>query len=548
MYNLYVVSNSKKLVFPSILILLIYIIKELNYLYYQTIESPDFQEYFVYFQYLFGNIESTGREQGLFYYYIQSWHYWINYRNVPKDLNFVYLHKNIQEVNFYLYIIGLVGYYKLFKYFKFKNSSIICTLIFINFFPVSIVTRLNFKPEILAFAAIPWIIYLFEKFIKERNKLDLICSIPFLLIGVSSKGSIFAMFGVFFTIFYLIRIYKTNKKFVTILIFIFLFFLTLLSYENIKSNGLNIFELESGATNRSNYDYKASIDVIYKINLYKTITSPVKHNHSNSFLSITLLDTFGDYFDLYWNNDASQYFKNRKKIVNFETSGEIKGPKISFENNNLTFYLQKNTEIYLRSFIGLFISIFFYYYLIKFIYKKNKYSKLLLGTFIGALIILLHVITGFPTNNFDPSVGDSFKTLYYSYFLILSAAFLLIQIFEKNYLSRFLLIPYCLIVLFLLGFPKEPDPETNIYLEELNKTSTFCEINKIFIERDFQNLLDKCNSEVNLIENNKSRISNYSNLEQRPRFKLLNSITFFTLVLSFLYQSVDKKIYLKKNR
>ena len=45
-----------------------------------------------------------------------------------------------------------------------------------------------------------------------------------------------------------------------------------------------------------------------------------------------------------------------------------------------------------------------------------------------------------------------------------------------------LLIPYCLIVLFLLGFPKEPDPETNIYLEELNKTSTFCEINKIFIE------------------------------------------------------------------
>ena len=123
MYNLYVVSNSKKLVFPSILILLIYIIKELNYLYYQTIESPDFQEYFVYFQYLFGNIESTGREQGLFYYYIQSWHYWINYRNVPKDLNFVYLHKNIQEVNFYLYIIGLVGYYKLFKYFPCFNSN-----------------------------------------------------------------------------------------------------------------------------------------------------------------------------------------------------------------------------------------------------------------------------------------------------------------------------------------------------------------------------------------------------------------------------------------
>ena len=58
-------------------------------------------------------------------------------------------------------------------------------------------------------------------------------------------------------------------------------------------------------------------------------------------VGITLLDTFGDYFNLYWNNDSSNYSKYRKNIFLFEQSSNIKPPYFNFEQNTLTFFTQK---------------------------------------------------------------------------------------------------------------------------------------------------------------------------------------------------------------
>ena len=97
----------------------LYFVKEANFLFYNSTDSPDFDKYSVYFEYLFNNISSTGREQGLFYYYIQSWFFYMNYSNFENLSFFTLLHKSIQEVNFILFLIGLAGFYKLLRFFKF---------------------------------------------------------------------------------------------------------------------------------------------------------------------------------------------------------------------------------------------------------------------------------------------------------------------------------------------------------------------------------------------------------------------------------------------
>ena len=51
--------------------------------------------------------------------------------------------------------------------------------------------------------------------------------------------------------------------------------------------------------------------------------------------------------------------------------------------------------------------------------------------FIGYLILLIHVITGFPENNFDPKIGDSLKPFYYSFFIIIAFSFTISELVKN---------------------------------------------------------------------------------------------------------------------
>ena len=98
----------------------------------------------------------------------------------------------------------------------------------------------------------------------------------------------------------------------------------------------------------------------------------MKHDHANSFIGITLLETSGDYFDLYWDNDCCNYFKNRRDFLLFEIDERIVPPKIDFRNKTITIFIQGETDIYLYERIGVFVSLAFFYFLIRETFRDKK--------------------------------------------------------------------------------------------------------------------------------------------------------------------------------
>ena len=71
--------------------------------------------------------------------------------------------------------------------------------------------RLVFKPEILAFALFPWIIYLIEKFKKENKVRYLYLAIPLTLSAVTQKGNILAIVSLIFNIILFKNFFKSRK-------------------------------------------------------------------------------------------------------------------------------------------------------------------------------------------------------------------------------------------------------------------------------------------------------------------------------------------------
>ncbi len=460
--------------FLTLLILLFSTVwlKEINFLFYNSTESPDFAEYFVYFDHFANSNFKTSREHGLMYYYLHYINYYFQYNSFSNIEMF--LHKSIQEVNFWIYIYGLLGYFYLLKLYKFKNSTIFTTFTFLNFFPVSIVLRLVFKPEILAFALLPWILYCIEKFKQKNNIFFLYVLIPLFISCITLKGNILAIICLYLLITNL-SIFSRIKKIQLLIIFLMVAVSFLaISYENSSANEKNILDVQSGATYRNNYDNKAPFNIIYKFNLYSLATSPIKNYHADSFLGITLLETSGDYFNLYWKNDSSGYSMASHEVIKFETSPEIKKPKYDRDTNSLIIFTQKNTDLYLKSSIGLLISIIFYFFLLKNLSTGYDYRKYISAFLLGAILLLIHAITGFPVNNFDPNVGDTFKPHYYSFLLLLSTVFFVASCLKKNKKSFIYVFIYIFIIIFLLGFPKTPTQDLNQNISYFIEYSNFC--------------------------------------------------------------------------
>jgi len=500
-------------------------LKEINYLFYDLNESPDFKKYFVYFDHFFLN-SYTGHEHGLLYYYLHSIHLNTFFQNQPSlDLA---LHKSVLDVNFYMFVVGLLGIFKLLKFFKFSNKSILITLIFLNFFPPSIAIRLVFKPELLAFSLFPWIIYLFEKFKESKNYIYLIMAVPIVISTITLKGNILVITCVYL-LFSNYKIFSMLQfKTVAYFSFVFITLFTLLTLENNKANGKNILDIQNGASQEANYDFKAPKSIVYKTDLYELFSNPIKHKHADSFIAITLLETNGDYFDLYWDNDASQYFKSRLEFLVFEQSNELKFPNLNFEDKTITIYQQRSTDVYLYETIVLILSILLFSSLINAIISVKKYRIHLIAIFVGMGVILIHTITGYPTNNFDPLVGDTFKPLYYSFVMLFSVSFMISIFAEKNSFKIRHLLLYCLLIVFMLGFPKSNYSEVDGSFVQKIESSIFCELEKnIYLENTIHS---------NLVCKNKSELTNTNFFISDISHKPINLFFIFAnfVVLTFL--------------
>ena len=519
----------------SILILSIIWLKEINFLFYETLESPDIDKYIVYLEHFFNSVP-TNKEHGLMYYYLHA----LNYSFFYSEFNNfdLYIHKSVQQVNFYIYLVGIIGYYKLLKFLKFSNNIIFVALIFINFFPPSISIRLVFKPEILAFALLPWIIYLIESFVSTRKIIYLYSSVPLIVSAITIKGNVLVIVSLYLFFIYLKIIPMIKiRQFLSLLILLISLF-AVLTFENNNGNGKSILDIQSGSAIESNYDFRAPNSIIYKVDMYRLVTSPIKHNHAGSFVGITLLETSGDYFDLYWDNDATEYFKNRKIILEFEQSDEIIGPKYNTNNSNFTIFQQRNTDVYLYESLGLIISLILFFNLIRYSFKNKIYRKYLIAIFFGMAVLLFHSITGIPKNNFDPAVGDTFKPLYYSFvFLFSFVIFIAIILKEKFYRALYIAL-YCFLIIFILGFPKNNSFDSDINMAQKIQISNLCIIEKniYLVDTEFKNI--ECNKDIKNNSDSQSKSVYSKDIQHKP----INLLFILLNLFSVLYISIDKRL------
>ena len=538
--SIYIKSlQNNKLAMMNFLILLfsIFWLKEINYLFYEINDSPDFNKYIIYFDHFFSN-EITNKEHGLMYYYLHSFNYSFFYSDL-NNFNF-FIHKSVLQINFYIFIFGIVGYYHLLRFFNFSLNVIFPTLIFLNFFPPSISMRLVYKPEILAFALLPWIIYLLEKYLKTKKLVYLLLAVPIVVSTLTIKGNVLVIVSLYiFFSYFKVLVSIPRKQFFIISIISFISFFAL-SYENNLSNGKSILDIQSGSSIEESYNFKAPFSIIYKTDMYNLLTSPIKHDHANSFIGITLLETTGDYFDLYWDNDATDYFKERKEIFTFVQSNEIKGPEFDKSTSNFIIYQQRMTDVYLYQTIGIIISIFLFYFLIVNTVKNKKYRKFLLAVFVGMAVLLFHSISGVPKNNFDPSVGDTFKPLYYSFVFTLSFTILIAIQLSERYKRVVYLGIYCLLIVFILGFPKNQEFSPSTNMVEKIQSSVFCSVEKrIYLDSQDIDLINCGNNFTNNETTNDFYKNSFYHKPVNLSFILLN-------ILSVIFLIFENK--LSKNR
>ena len=110
--------------------------------------------------------------------------------------------------------------------------------------------------------------------------------------------------------------------------------------------------------------------------------------------------------------------KIEKDVIEIRESKVIQGPEFNSTKNTVVFYLQNNTDLYMRKIVGLIMSILFFYVYFKNLKIKNDQRKFLLAPLVGVFVILFHIISGFPVNNFNPSMGDTLKPIYYGHFFV----------------------------------------------------------------------------------------------------------------------------------
>lgn len=366
----------------------------------------------------------------------------------------------IQTLNFALFIMGLSGLNRLMTRNKISKSNIYLTFTVLCFFPPTLYLRLTMKPEIFAFALLPWIIYSTNQYFQSKRYPYLILSNSLIALILTSKASITGMVLVVLAIFYFNKL--NEDKIEVFKIFLIGTFTSLaILYENYKIFNIWLFEKNLNiknfeyASSFSQWDHQAPLSFFYNINFRNLYENPFKFIHSDSFISITLLDTLSDYFGFFWNH---------KEVTNL-----IAYNRIEFTENFL-----------IQNFLPMYISILFTFvfyvlstYIIIFKLENWKFATF---SFTGIFILALSSL-GFPSNNFNPSTGDTFKVHYYSFLLIISFVFLISTIIKKLNKVDYLILLIIPVFLICMGFPKNIDQEYSLNLK--NKFNTFFACNAI---------------------------------------------------------------------
>jgi len=457
------------------LLITFYIFSFTNLFFYSTY-GADYQKYITYLEFFFGTVENTGSEQSPLYFFLVS--FILNFRSkfispsfLQSEISFA-----IQLTNLFILLIGLLGLYFLLKQFNISKNKIILVFHLLNIFPPMLSIRLTMKPEILVFALIPWFLYLINLFSKTKNiNFLFIALIPSVLIS-SSKGSWLGIFLIFGFFIFISIFKKLNIKSIFLLILLFSIIFSVVTYENEQLNKFSVLDFQI----TENYNNSANLSIIYKNELGPRQSFNNFEFDVGTLLGITVLDTFSDHFNFFWDKDVSFFNQHRKEIIVENSS--VNFFEIDTTNRNIKYNGPfKESLKNLRLIIGVCLTILFYIFILFFSVKQKKYRLYILSPFIGMLILLINAL-GFPTNNFDPFVADTFKTFYYSPFLILAFTFLLISLKQRSvFIQISLIVLYVFTMIFIYGFPKQDSSEYIADLNDRNVRSVMCETNKYLI-------------------------------------------------------------------
>lgn len=535
-----------------IFILACYAPLAISNLFYTTTIGPDFNRYKLYLLYFFGEETAFIPEQGFAYFliiaffcklqisdYQENFSSLINNVGIQDNFNVAYLsdfeyklNLGIQYGNYLIFLFGLFGIFQLLKNRGVESKDIYKILTIVIFIPVCFQIRLTMKPEIFAFALLPFAILYFEKLIIYKQKIYVIYLAIISALLVTTKASIAGMVVILFFTLYL----KERKKIAVSKVFLFcilsITFTVVISYENYKINNYSIFEREELAIyfEQEEYDNRATPEIFYTINFTDLIKNPNKNFHNNSIIGITLLDTFGDYFNEYWNKDYTFFKENRKEFVQ-------KGNQFNFDLNNkiVTIPINVFNLNKLRSVFGLLLSVMLYFLIIKSYIKKDKDYQYIIMPFAGILVLIINSL-GFPENNFNPETGDTFKSYYYSFFLIISIIFILKNYIAKSSLTFPKILLAVLLSFFIIGFPKANNTNFDYQLYNLNSMTIGCSVNKVVID---QVAIDKFDVDC---KKNKEPVKSQVEIKNYPKLNLVFLILTIFLVIYDTIKKRSKKI------
>tara|TARA_S200000501_G_scaffold349846_1_gene366327 strand:- start:13 stop:1683 length:1671 start_codon:yes stop_codon:yes gene_type:complete len=539
--NIFTLKNLYKLIYLTS----VYITSVIIFVSYDITLSPDFEKYINYFEFYSGSLNQTGLEQGHIYFFFT----YLVKEFLELILDFkIYievLNLSIHFSNSLLFFIGLQGFKNLLREYNFDLNKIYLSLSLMAIFPPGLVLRMSFKPEIFAFSSLGWIFYFLIKYKKTKNENYLLRFILITSLILTSKGSIAVMLFLILLIHICLKHkYLFSRKLIKFYILSFLIVLGLL-FENTNLNGIFINEVN----HNENYDNQATYEFFTYFNYDDFKNNPNKYFHYESFIGITLFDTFNDFFGLYWNSEYTKFNTERKNfIIINEKIDRTTIPNLSFNKTTNVFTYNGSDEPVLlkdnflndsRNRVSFKFSILFYSLLILFSIYKKHYAEYMLSSFLGLIIIGLSA-KGLFGNNFDPLVGDSVKTFYYSFFISLSFLFLINSIFRYvNLGNKTITFLLAVLFMFFIGFPHSLSTKTEESIIYKNTILPTCYVNQIFlqpmygIDYEFQ-----CDAE---------QLENYSDIQMSNSIEklfTLNNIPYlniFLLVGVFLLILQNKK-------
>jgi len=465
----------------------VYVSFVIFYLTYDIAESPDFEKYYKYFLYYSGDIVSTDLDQGHLYFFIMYLTSLLVSTLVTDLTMNEIMNISVHFANSLIYLIGIIGMYKLLIIKKFEKNITFLVIVVTTFLPASIILRITFKPELLIFSVIGWAVIFIDRYSKLSRPKDAFTLIILLSIIMTTKISTTFMVVIFLGLLIIFHyrdlINKKNTK--------YLLFLILISTALFIENGHHNDKYLHQVTHNENYDNQAPLEFFTDVNYKDLKNNPDRNFHSDSFISITLFDTFNDFFYLYWNSEYTELNQGRKLFFRTVSVQDDSPLKIRYSQDLETYTLIGDFDERWRdpkyidetrmrfSFIT---SILFYTLLTGcgIIFRKSRIF--ILSTLIGILSIIFSSAGLFGTNNYDPLVGDSVKVYYYSFFVVLSFIFMLSEIFKRINFGRVFFLGFLnILFLFFIGFPFSFSDEIKNDLNFKNANLPTCEINEPII-------------------------------------------------------------------